>query len=60
MMFFGVLWCSMVFYDVLCLKSILGFLLSERSSRVSPLIFYISIRGQFHIIADKEVCTVSL
>ena len=31
--------CSMMFYDVLCLKSILGFLLSERTSGVSPVIF---------------------
>ena len=38
-MFYGVLWCSMMFYDVLCLKSILGFLLSERTSGVSPVIF---------------------
>ena len=30
----------MMFYDVLCLKSILGFLLSERTSGVSPVIFY--------------------
>ena len=29
----------MVFYDVLCIKSILCFLLSERTSRVSPVIF---------------------
>ena len=29
----------MMFYDVLCLKSILGFLLSERTSGVSPVIF---------------------
>ena len=28
-----------MFYDVLCLKSILGFLLSERTSGVSPVIF---------------------
>ena len=27
--------CSMMFYDVLCLKSNLGFLLSERNSEVS-------------------------
>ena len=30
----------MMLYDVLCLKSILGFLLSERTSGVSPVIFY--------------------
>ena len=30
----------MMFYDVLCLKSILGFHLSERNSGVSPVIFY--------------------
>ena len=29
----------MMFYDVLCLKSILGFLLSEHTSGVSPVIF---------------------
>ena len=29
----------MMFYDVLCLKSILGFLFSERTSGVSPVIF---------------------
>ena len=29
----------MMFYDILCLKSILGFLLSERTSGVSPFIF---------------------
>ena len=28
-----------MFYDVLCLKSILGFLLSKRTSGVSPVIF---------------------
>ena len=40
MMFYHVLSCSMMFYDVLCLKSNLGFLLSERTSRVSPVIFH--------------------
>ena len=29
----------MMFYYVLCLQSILGFLLSERTSGVSPVIF---------------------
>ena len=28
--------------DVLCLKTILGFLLSERTSRVSPVIFTVA------------------
>ena len=39
MMFYGVLWCFMMFYDVLCLKSLFGFLLSERTSGVSLVIF---------------------
>ena len=38
-MFSDVLWCSMIFHVVLCLKGILGFLLSERTSGVSPVIF---------------------
>ena len=33
----------MMFYDVLCLKSILGFLLLERTSGFSPEIFLIAI-----------------
>ena len=33
----------MMFYDVLCLKSILGFLLSERTSGVSPAIFPLAV-----------------
>ena len=36
-------WYSMMFYDVLCLKSILVFLLSERTSGVSPVIFIVII-----------------
>ena len=32
-----------MFYDVLCLRSILGFLLSERTSRVSPAIFSLNL-----------------
>ena len=39
MMFYDVLKCSMMFYDVLCLKIILGFLLSKRTSGVSPVVF---------------------
>ena len=39
MMFYDVLY-PMMFFDVLCLKSILFFLLSERTSRVSPVIFF--------------------
>ena len=31
----------MMFYDVLCLKSILGFFLSERTSGVSSVIFFL-------------------
>ena len=31
---------SLMFYDVLCLKSILGFLLLERTTGVSTVIFY--------------------
>ena len=38
-MFYNVLWCSMMLYDVLCLKSILGFLLWAHTSGVSPVIF---------------------
>ena len=43
MMFYGVLNCSMLFFDGLCLKSILGFLLSERTSGVSPVIFRVVV-----------------
>ena len=43
MMFYDVLWCSMMFYDFLCLKSILSFLLSERTCGVSPVIFWTRI-----------------
>ena len=48
LMFYDNLWCSMMFYDVLCFstlfydfpwfKIILGFLLSEHTSGVSPVI----------------------
>ena len=38
MMFYDVLWCWMMLCDVLCLKSILGFLFSEHTSGVSPVI----------------------
>ena len=34
----------MMFYDVLCFKSIFGFLLSERTSGVSPVIFWILLQ----------------
>ena len=33
----------MMFYDVVCLKSILGFLMSERTSGVSPVIFSLNV-----------------
>ena len=33
----------MMFYDVLSLKNILGFLLSERTSGVSPVIFRVVV-----------------
>ena len=43
MMFFDAIRCSMMFYDVLCLKSIFGFLLSEGTSGVSSVIFHFII-----------------
>ena len=39
MMFYDVLWCFMMFYGVLCLRSILDFLLSERTSKFLHLFF---------------------
>ena len=38
----------MMFYDVLCLKSILGFLSSERTSGISPS-FLFEVRDQFSL-----------
>ena len=37
MMLYAVLWWSMMISDVLCLRSILGFLFSERTFGVSPI-----------------------
>ena len=37
-----------MFYDVLCLKSILGVFLSERTSGVSPVIFLLF--GIWHLL----------
>ena len=37
----------MMFYDVLGLKSIPGFLLSERTSGISPVIFIVYINQDF-------------
>ena len=44
----------MMFYDVLCLKSILGFLLSKRTSGVSPVIFTTSLRYIFHQLSYSQ------
>ena len=49
----------MMLYDVLCLKSILGFLLSERTSGVSPVIFYNfilnSLKPEFRTVVRRPV-----
>ena len=62
----------MIFYDVLCLKSILGFLLSERTSGVSPVIFsfvHITNEQMFHcameikwgfIVVKYKLCVFAL
>ena len=41
-----------MFYDVLCLLSILGFLLSERTSGVSPVIFVADLH--FEVPNDND------
>ena len=41
-----------MFYDVLCLLSILGFLLSERTSSVSPAIFVADLH--FEVPNDND------
>ena len=43
-----------MFYDVLCLKSIFDFLLSERPSGVSPVIFVTSRHLVWDVIEVKE------
>ena len=58
-MFYDVL--SMMFYDVLCVKSIFGFLLSERTSGVSPVIFSLNwptSGGEFCKVVQKQIYLV--
>ena len=40
----------MIFYEVLCLKSILGFLFSKRMSGVAPVIFEIGQKAVFSLL----------